>query len=340
MVYLELLHTILAAVYFSKLLLIQTAYIGDVILATAVAEKLHAYYPDAVIDLLVRQGNESLFNGHPFVRKVWIWDKKNKYADWWRLLWAIRAERYEVVINLQRYAATGLLTACSGAPHRIGFRKNPLSFLFTQAHEHRIGKGIHEINRNQELIAGLTNKAAARPRLYPTPADYAYVGKWQQSPYVCIAPAAVWWTKQLPAEQWLALMGKLPAELMVYLIGSQDDFWLCESIRKAAALRRVINLCGQLSLLQSAALMQGARMNFVNDSAPLHLASAMNAPVTVFFCSTVPEFGFGPLSDHAVVVQTTEQLACRPCGLHGRKSCPEGHFRCARSIDVTAAAAC
>ena len=71
----------------------------------------------------------------------------------------------------------------------------------------------------------------------------------------------------------------------------------------------------------------------MNDSAPLHLASSVNAKITAIFCSTVTSFGFGPKSDDAVVVETPLSLDCRPCGLHGFKSCPEGHFKCALTID-------
>jgi len=78
--------------------------------------------------------------------------------------------------------------------------------------------------------------------------------------------------------------------------------------------------------------MQQAEMNFVNDSAPQHMASSVNAPVTAIFCSTVPAFGFGPVSDNAVVIETKDKLNCRPCGLHGWQKCPEGHFNCAESI--------
>ena len=72
--------------------------------------------------------------------------------------------------------------------------------------------------------------------------------------------------------------------------------------------------------------------NYVNDSAPMHMASAMNASTTAIFCSTVPGFGFGPLSGNARIVETEEDLDCRPCGLHGFKKCPKEHFNCAYSI--------
>jgi heptosyltransferase-2 len=93
-------------------------------------------------------------------------------------------------------------------------------------------------------------------------------------------------------------------------------------------------LAGSLSYLQSAALMSRAVMNYVNDSAPMHFASAMNAPVTAVYCSTVPEFGFGPLSDNRHIVEISQSLYCRPCGLHGYSECPEKHFRCALEINT------
>jgi heptosyltransferase-2 len=100
-----------------------------------------------------------------------------------------------------------------------------------------------------------------------------------------------------------------------------------------------VNLCGQLTFLQSAALMRDAKMNFVNDSAPLHFASSMNAPVTAVFCSTVPKFGFGPLSDDSVIIETHEELSCRSCGIHGHKECPELHFKCSKTISAAKVAA-
>jgi heptosyltransferase-2 len=86
--------------------------------------------------------------------------------------------------------------------------------------------------------------------------------------------------------------------------------------------------------MQSAALMKSARMNYVNDSGPLHICSAMNAPVTAFFCSTTPAFGFGPISDQSIIIESKLNLACKPCGLHGYKSCPKGHFDCGNSIFI------
>ena len=140
-------------------LLIQTAFIGDVILLTALLEYLHQTEPATPVDVLVRRGNEGLLAGHPHVRRVLIWDKKyRKYAALWDLLQQIRAAKYGRVVTLQRFASTGFLTAFSGAPERIGFAKNPLSRFFTRRVPHIIGDGTHEVTRNLTLLDASLNE--------------------------------------------------------------------------------------------------------------------------------------------------------------------------------------
>ncbi len=318
-----------------KFLVIQTAFIGDVILATSVVEKLNEFYPESQIDFLLRKGNESLLENHPILNDVLIWDKKNKkYDNLKSLSKSVKQEKYDVVINLHRFASSGLITAFSGAKEKIGFKKNPISFSFTKKVVHNIGDGTHEIERNQQLIADLTDGIASKPKLYPSNKDYANVELYKVEKYVCIAPTSVWYTKQLPKEQWVKLIDKMKDKTKVYLLGGPSDFGSCEAITKETSHKNTINLAGKLSFLESAALMQTAEMNYVNDSAPLHIASAMDAPVTAFFCSTTPKFGFTPLSKNSKIIEVKEQLKCRPCGLHGKKDCPEGHFDCGYKILV------
>ena len=121
--------------------------------------------------------------------------------------------------------------------------------------------------------------------------------------------------------------------MLVYLLGAPTDKEACEEIAEGCN-RKVINLAGKLTLLESAALMRDASMNYVNDSAPMHLASAVNAPTCAVFCSTIPAFGFGPLADQSYIVQVEDVMECRPCGLHGHQACPKGHYKCAYAIDL------
>lgn len=113
-----------------KILVIQTASIGDVILATPVIGTLHQNFPAAGIDILVKKGNETLFRDHPWLHQVVTWDKSAKYKDLFRIIRRIRGEQYDLVINIQRFASSGLITVLSKAVMTIGFSKNPFSYFF------------------------------------------------------------------------------------------------------------------------------------------------------------------------------------------------------------------
>lgn len=304
------------------------------ILATPVVEKLHRDFPRAAIDFLLKKGNESLFTGHPFLHEVLTWNKnEGRYRDYLRLFRLVRKRKYDLVVNLQRFASTGVLTALSGAKTTIGFDKNPFSFLFSKKIIHMIRTGdCHETRRNLSLIEGITGPGSAPVKLYPRKVDVAKVSSFKTGSYLCIAPASLWFTKQYPAEKWVEFIRETSPDLKIFLLGSPADHALCEDILARSDHHNGINLAGKLSFLETAALMKDALMNYVNDSAPMHLASAIDAPVTAVFCSTVPAYGFGPLSQNSAVVETTETLSCRPCGLHGLKSCPRGHFKCAYTI--------
>jgi heptosyltransferase-2 len=310
------------------------------VLATALVESLHQQYPKAAIDVVVRKGNEPLFNEHPFINELIIWDKKqHKYLNWFSILKKIRAKHYDVLINAQRFAATGLWTVLSKAHTTIGFDKNPFSFLFTHKVKHDVsGNALHEVNRNHALISSLGVFPLAMPKLYPTKSDYEKVKLYQAEKYITIAPASVWFTKQFPLTAWVSFISELKFEGPIYILGGASDKALGDKIINevvrlhSTASTKIINLSGELGFLASAALQQKAVLNYVNDSAPMHFCSAVNAPVVAIYCSTIPAFGFGPLSTRSFIVETQEQLTCRPCGLHGKKQCPLGHFNCAKTI--------
>ena len=312
-----------------KFLVIQTAFLGDVILATPVISELNRLFPNAQIDMLVRKGNEGIIATHPMIHTILILDKKKgKMGEIRRLRKLIRLNKYDTVINLHRFGSSGILTALSGAKEKIGFDKNPFSFSYSRRIQHEIGNGTHEVERNLKCIAHLGAKPLVRPKVYPTDENRAKVAQHVTEPFYTLAPASVWFTKQLPEHKWVELANILKKKGKIYLVGGPTDQELCERILKAADLPLENNLAGKLNLLDSCALFEKAKRCYVNDSGPLHMATAVNAPTTAFFCATIPAFGFGPLSDDSVISETKENLLCRPCGLHGGKACPEGHFKC------------
>ncbi len=310
-------------------LIIQTAFIGDVILALPVASKLKRFYPEATVDIIVRKGNEGLLQNNPNINRVIILDKSQKYKNTFKLIQQIRKNKYDTVVNIQRYLTTGIITAFSGAKNTIGFNKNPLSFLFTKQVPHTMDvrkDGKHEVERNLSLIESLTDASFEMPVMYPTAQDFTKVK--QDKPYYCLSPSSVWFTKQYPVKRWIELMNHFPKDRRLILVGGPGDRESNQNILEATCHPDVVNMAGHLSFNESAALMKKAVMNFVNDSAPLHMCSAVNAPVRALFCSTVPAFGYTPLSDDSKVLEVDINLACRPCGLHGKRQCPEKHFKC------------
>ena len=319
-----------------SVLVIQTAFLGDVILATPVISELNRLFPEVKIDVLVKKGNESLLANNPFIREVLVLDKsKSKVFEIWRLIKLFKKRRYDLTLNLHRFGSSGLIAGFSGAKEIFGFDKNPFAFLYSKRFKHEIGNGTHEVTRNLSLLADFEVNSLCRPSLFPSEVDLHVVTEYTNEEFVCIAPASVWYTKQLPEAKWVELINSFPIELKIYMVGGNADIALCQSIiDKSGRAGQVENLAGKFTLLQTAALFGRSQHVYVNDSGPLHIASAMNAPTTAFFCSTIPDFGFGPLAEKSEIKQV-ENLECRPCGLHGKKECPLGHFACGNEMVVS-----
>ena len=317
------------------ILIIQTAFLGDVILATPLVAELKRIFPEVEIDMLVKKGNQGLLDNNPNLTQVFVFDKsKGKLRSLTELIRTFRKKKYDLILNLHRFGSSGLIAVSSGSKKVYGFKKNPFSFLYTRSFEHPFGDGTHEVSRNLKLIQEFDAVSLRRPELYLAKEQEEKVKPYKVGDYFCMAPASVWFSKQLPESKWVELIRRRSEKGQVYILGGPGDKELCDRIIKNSGVENAVNLAGQLSLLESAGLMRDAQMNYVNDSGPLHLASAVNAPVTAYFCSTIPEFGFAPLSDISKVVQVNEDIDCRPCGMHGFKSCPKGHFKCGNDIAI------
>jgi heptosyltransferase-2 len=320
------------------ILIIQTAFIGDTILASHFARAVKDQYPHSKIHFFLRKGNESVIQGLPTIEKTWVWSKENgKTKNLIKLIMELRKIKFDMVFNLHRHFNSGLVTALMKSPMKVGFKQNPLSFFYTRKIHHQIPdpRGWHEVQRNLELIPGfkiVDNSKIYKPELPLQEKNFQKVSPFVNEPYFVIAPASVWFTKAWSEEKFRELTTGLIQLGKVYFIGAPSDRELCDRIRKD--LPQTENLCGALNLLDSAALMKNAKRVFVNDSAPLHLASCVNAKTTAIFCSTVPAFGYTPLADDSVVVDVGNSLSCRPCGLHGHKNCPLGHYKCSQDIEV------
>jgi len=315
----------------SATLVVQTAFLGDVVLTTPLFSALAADH--GPVDVVTTPIAASLIETHPAVRKVIPYDKRGSDRGWAglrNLARRLRTERYERAYLPHRSLRTATLGVVAGIPTRIGF-SGAWSFLYTEA------RPKPALGHESDRLLALADKPPGvyAPQLRPTAADEQAAAALIDGAFVALAPGSIWGSKRWPYYPDLAT--KLAERLPVVLVGGPDDAGLGEEIVKAVGRSggRAVNACGKLTLRQSAALIGRASALVTNDSAPLHLATAMGTPIVALFGPTVTEFGFGPLRPGDVALGI-DDLPCRPCSSHGPPQCPLGHHRCMRELTVAA----
>jgi len=317
----------------SATLVVQTAFLGDVVLTTPLFSALAADH--GPVDVVTTPIAASLIETHPAVRKVIPYDKRGSDRGWAglrNLARRLRTERYERAYLPHRSLRTATLGVVAGIPTRIGF-SGAWSFLYTEA------RPKPALGHESDRLLALADKPPGvyPPQLRPTAVDAQAAAALIDGAFVALAPGSIWGSKRWPYYPELAR--QLVDHVPVVVVGGQDDVGLGEEIQKAATggngRQRVVNSCGKLTLRQSAALIGRASVLVTNDSAPLHLATAMGTPIVALFGPTVTEFGFGPLRPGDVALGIDE-LPCRPCSSHGPPQCPLGHHRCMRELTVAA----
>ncbi|HEY4130742.1 MAG TPA: lipopolysaccharide heptosyltransferase II [Gemmatimonadaceae bacterium] len=323
-------------------LVIQTSFLGDMVLTTPLIAYLASR---GVVDVVCTPAAAALLANNPDVRETIVYDKRGSdrgVSGFLKLASRLRAKRYDAAYHAQGSARSGSLSLAAGIRDRVGFATSAGKLFYTT----RVAP-IENVHHAARLLALGTRdplrdvpREKLRPRLYPGEAERAAVDallgdqRAGGQPFIALAPGSVWATKRWPYYAELASL--LNARGRIVVIGGEADRALAAEILEAVG-GDGIDATGRLSLLASAEMIGRAALLVTNDSAPLHLASAMNTPTVAVFGPTVPEFGFGPLAERAVVAGDTT-LACRPCDKHGPQRCPLGHWRCMREITAPAVA--
>lgn len=312
-----------------KIVVIQTAFPGDVILATPIFEALRDAWPDSHLTAVVRPESLLLLRDNPYINDVLIYDKYGNdrgLKGLLRISGLIKSVDWAVII--QRYLRSALIAYLAGIKRRTGFESSRFRFLYTEAKPYH--KDRHEVLRCLDLI-DVTETERYRPRIFTTDetrvkTDILIRENAIKDEFAVMVPGSVWATKRYPHYADLIDMVKEEFGLDTVLLGSADDVEVSKSIVNDAR-HKPLDLTGETDLLVSAEIISRSRIAFTNDSAPAHMAAAVGTPVIAIFGPTIPEFGFSPYSDVSEVVDIG-QLHCRPCSTHGSKKCPEKHFRC------------
>lgn len=326
-----------------KILIVQTAFLGDVILTTPLLPALKKLFPETQIHFVTIPAAENILQNNPHLSRVLIYDKRGVQrgiGGLWKMAGKLRAEKFDTAIVPHRSVRSALLVRLAGIPRRIGFDTSAGSFLFNRLTVYR--QNDHEIERNLHLLETLGSPAGQKvlPEIYPDQQDRDIVLGWltempnpPQSPFITLAPGSVWNTKRWPAAYWSELADRLnQLGYRVVLVGSKQDKFLAEEIR-ATAKSELLNAMGEFTLRQSAELIRRAALLICNDSAPTHIGVAVRTPVLTIFGPTVPAFGFYPYGEKDRVAELSG-LSCRPCSIHGGARCPLGHFDCMLKLSV------
>jgi heptosyltransferase-2 len=322
-----------------RLLIIQTAFLGDVILSTPLIKALRELFPDSFISFLLIPETKKLLENNPYLNEIIVYDKRSKKGliHFFRMVSKIRKRKFDLAVIPHRSFRTALLSYLSRIHKRIGFDNSAGSFLFTEKVNYLAN--IHEIERNLSLLSDFDyHPRNVNPELFPSSDDFSYARKLlndanirEDEKIVGIAPGSVWATKRWLPERFAEVADLLQqkAGVKVVFLGSAEDRNLCQQIVDQMKSPSVI-LASKTDILQSAAIISLCKVIVSNDSAPVHITSAMKRPVVAIFGSTIPEFGFAPNGGDHLIIQ--KKMECRPCGIHGRQKCPKKHFECMNEI--------
>lgn len=317
-----------------RILIIHTAFIGDIVLSTPLIKKIKDTYPDSDITYVTTPVGEAILKNNPYLNNIIVYDKRGKHKGIkgvWELGKRLRYENFNMVITPHRYLRSSILSWLSRSPVRKGYDIASGSFLFTEKIKYDREK--HEVEKLLSFIDP-ENKKRYEIELFPGEIEkmkgenFWKMNELSEKKVVVLAPGSKWFTKQWPVEYFNQLSEKLKelSNIKIVVVGGKDE------INLSIETENIIDMRGKTTLLELADILSRADVVVTNDSSPIHIASAFKKPrIFALFGPTIEKFGFFPWSLNSQVFQVKD-LKCRPCGIHGGNTCPEKHFKCMRDI--------
>jgi heptosyltransferase-2 len=318
----------------SKIAVIQTAFPGDVVLSLPLYRALKDRDSSSYLTGVVRPESICLLRNNPFIDEIIPFDKYGEDRGFNGITaMSSKLKGYDTAIIVQRHLRSAMIAALARIPIRIGYNSTAARLLYTAKVTYR--NDVHEVQRCLDLIGVDNNNKRYKPEIYIDELTRAQAEKSLNEngvtgDFVAIAPGSIWYTKRYVHFPQLIDLINEKLNLSVVLLGGKRDIALCSNIAKSCS-NSPVDLAGRSNLLLSAAIISKAALVIANDSAPGHIAAAVDTPVVSIFGPTVPAFGFAPYSERSVVVEF-DGLYCRPCTRHGSNHCPQGHFRCMKEL--------
>lgn len=324
-----------------KILFIQTAFIGDVILTLPALQKLKEMNSEYLIDVLCIPESSEIFNASPVVNDVIVIDKKGNHKSLrstLKLVTLIKKTNYIKLYSSHRSFRTAVMVLFLGIKESFGFDNSSLKHVYKTLVRYNLSK--HEVERNLDLIGYNYDNQTWRIKPEIRSDGNVVVDKISEflddskikDGFIAIAPGSVWETKKYPLEYYKQVIKYFTDKNeKIVLIGGSKDKELCASLVQINQ-RNIHNASGIFSVVESIELLKHAKILISNDSAPTHMGMVSDIRVLTIYCSTVPNFGFYPYNTKSKSI-SFDDLDCKPCGIHGYEKCPIKTFDCGKKLE-------
>lgn len=321
-----------------RILMIRMSSLGDIILTTPVLRLVRHYCPEAQIEFLVKAEYQDVLRENPCVDRLWLLDTRQPLRH---MLRQLRQTRYDLVLDLHRTLRSRLLYRGVSSRRRLAYgkrtlrrallvhlkwntlrAKTPVPELYAAPLRHL---GMTAPLAGTDMYIDAESREAVRKDLVQT-----FAGQTER-PLLAVAPGSRWPTKRWPVERFAQVAQELATrhDAGVVIVGDRHDEPMAADLcRRLSA--PVLNRVGQLSIMQTAALLQRTNLLLSNDSGLMHMATALQVPVVAVFGPTVPEFGFYPFQAQAQVL--SHPMSCQPCSTKGSDRCPRHHHDCMQRV--------
>ncbi len=318
--------------------IVQTAFLGDVVLSLPMCAALRSAHPNAEIIFVTTPVAAPIVQLCSDVSCVVVFDKRGEHKSWnaaKRLAASISNDADTTVVVPHRSFRTAWFVRHIKSSRVIAYAEGYPRFVANARVSYN--RQLHDADRQLKLLAStvppiVCSKSDAQCKVNFNNEQLRSLlpnslGSANQQPYVVLAPGSAWPTKKWGSKKYFHVASELAASgRRVVMVGPEDDAGIEQS-------DLILDLCGKTTLQQLVSVIAHSVGLVANDSAPVHIASVLNIPTIAIFGPTIPQFGFAPFAKNSMVLENNG-LNCRPCSMHGAASCPIKTHECMTSIQT------
>lgn len=328
-------------------LFVRFSSLGDVVLTTPAVRSLKAAFPGARISFLTKGAYSPLLEGHPDIDRVIAFEPRPGQGGFSALTGLCRGlGTFDLVIDLHVTLRSRLVAAFLPASRKVRYRKDSLMrrlWAMGWMRERMLCDGRHVADRYLHALEPLgVSPRFTRPEIFLTPREVdssesflRQMGVRDPRGIAVILPGARWSNKQWTAKGFAAVGEVLSSRrgFEIVVAGDRGDRPAVDAFKRELSTE-CVDIAGKTGIRELAAVLRLARVAVGNDSGPGHLAAAVGTPVVTIFGPTTEAFGFAPRGERVKTVSLP--LPCRPCSIHGGRTCPGGRRACLEDLEPRA----